>query len=211
MHTLTYLSQPYEQNLSEENLTVQEIVENQEKHIMLIPRSAEDREYIKKLESKIVKDIPDEVVLKKCEEYFTRGYLVGLDGIKIDEDEISEVFERKYCVRKTNEKIDLKKEFDLLFNSENYVMPKPEIEPHSLDQKLNLLCHCHNCGSHFPLKNIKWIDSEKDTDEDSESKYSGIEPMCVNYPTCPSSWSCFDLWLKSEQYSLEDHKNGKYD
>lgn len=233
MHTVSYLSQQYVQSDYEKNLTLQEIVENQEKHIMLVPRSEEDREYIKQLEATIVKDIPDEVLLKKCEEYFTRGHR---GTINVDEDEISAMFNIVYCKRSDS-----------------------KTEPFTIEEKLNLRCHCHNCDSNFPLRNLKWVDSGKksqpllhtnaETLEDlhwslTENKFSdeplnprvieiikkvknnrdadiysgainndyyGIKPMCAKYPVCPSSWSVFDLWLKKEQYSLEDHKKGKYD
>jgi hypothetical protein len=254
MHTVSYLSQPYVKSDSKKRLTLQEIVENQEKHVMLIPRSEEDQSYIEELESSIVKDIPNEVLLQKCESYFTHS------NFKMTESEISNAFERRYCVRKTVEKIDVKKAYDALFNSdESYV--EPEIEPHTCEQKLNLLCHCHNCDSYFPLKNLKWIDidrkpspvlhSDVETLEDLhwnlvdgnfseneqldlkiieiiknavskpesdifypysnlEFKYYGLVPKCTKYPICPSPFSCHDLWLRDEQYSLEDHKKGKY-
>jgi hypothetical protein len=272
MHTVSYLGQPYIKSDYKKQLTLREIVENQEKHMMLIPRSEEDQSYIEELEASIVKDIPDEVILKKCETYFTRKYR---DDIKLDEEKISKIFEQKYCVRKTDEKIDVKKAYDALFDK-NHVEPEPEIEPHTSDQKLNLRCHCHNCNGNFPLRNLKWVDigvksipsffdaetpqdlldwctkdrsnfdavrklmegkkisvemfNTKNTElieiikksksnKDAEiydtlsknDKYYGIRPMCAKYPMCPSSWSVFDLWLKKEQYSLEDHKKGKYD
>ena len=66
MHTVSYLGQSYIKSDYKKPLTLQEIVENQEKHIMLIPRSKEDQAYIEELESSIVKDIPNEVLLQKC-------------------------------------------------------------------------------------------------------------------------------------------------
>jgi hypothetical protein len=47
-------------------VTLQEIVENQEKHILLIPRSEEDQEYLDQLASKIVKNVPDDILIEKC-------------------------------------------------------------------------------------------------------------------------------------------------
>ncbi len=44
-------------------VTLQEIVENQEKHILLIPRSEEDQEYLDQLASKIVKNLPDDILI----------------------------------------------------------------------------------------------------------------------------------------------------
>jgi hypothetical protein len=233
MHTVSYLSQPYIKSDSKKRLTLQEIVENQEKHMMLIPRSEEDQAYIEELESSIVKDIPNEVLLQKCEEYFTHV------NFKLSKEEINLRFNKKY----NNSK-------------------KESTETFTSDEKLNLLCHCHNCNSYFPLRNLKWIDrgekpepvlhSDIETLEDLhwslidgnysenenldqkmveiikkavenpnldifypyddlDSKYYGLEPKCAKYPICPSSWSRFDLWLREEQYSLEDHKKGKYD
>ena len=70
-------------------LSLQEIVENQEKHVMLIPRSEEDQSYIEELESSIVKDIPNEVLLQKCEEYFTRV------NFKLSKEEIIKIIVEK--------------------------------------------------------------------------------------------------------------------
>ena len=204
MHTVSYLGQSYIKSDYKKPLTLQEIVENQEKHIMLIPRSKEDQAYIEELESFVIENIPENILLKKCESYFTDA------DLNMTESEISKAFERRYCAHKTEEKIDLKKSFDALFNSDGpYVEPEIKIEPHTCEQKLNLLCHCHNCNGFFPLRNLKWIDSGES--DDLDSKYYGLEPKCAKYPICPSSWSRFDLWLREEQYSLEDHKKGKYD
>jgi len=258
MHTVSYLGQQYVKSDSKKRLTLQEIVENQETHMMLIPRSKEDQQYIEELESLIVTDIPDEILLKKCESYFTYS------NFKMTESEISNAFERRYCPRKTGEKINavdaVKKAFDALFKSDGTYV-EPEIEHHTCEQKLNLLCHCHNCDSYFPLKNLKWIDinrkpapvlhSDVETLEDLhwnlvdgnfseneqldhkiikiiknavsnpdsdifypysnlEFKYYGLVPRCTKYPICPSPFPWDDLWLRDEQYSLEDHKKGKY-
>ena len=79
MHTVSYLGQPYIKSDYKKPLTLQEIVENQEKHIMLIPRSKEDQAYIEELESFVIKNIPDEVLLKEFEEYYVRHH-TGLSG-----------------------------------------------------------------------------------------------------------------------------------
>jgi hypothetical protein len=186
MHTVSYLGQPYIKSDYKKQLTLQEIVENQEKHIMLIPRSEEDQAYIEELESYVVKNIPDEVVLKEFEEYYVR-HNTGLSGwIRVGEsDSVTEYYSG-----------------DKLKNT-----------PLTSDEKLNLLCHCHNCDSFFPLRNLKWVDHPiiRESDQKPIEYYDSMTPMCAKYPICPSSWSCFDIHVLNEQYSLEDHKKGKYD
>lgn len=149
-----YIGGSYRNNNRKGKMTLQEIVENQEKHILLIPRSYEDQEYLDELSSKIVKNIPNDIIIEKCKSSFS-----GFDDSGLKEEEV-----------------------------------------------LNLVCTCHNCDSAFPLRNIKWVDRS----DDEINKWPSMEPMCAKYPICPSSWSCFDLRITDVQYSIEDHKNGKY-
>lgn len=257
MHTVSYLTQPYINSDYDKQLTLQEIVEQQEKHKLLIPRSKEDQEYIEKLESLVVKDIPENIFLNKCQEYFL-SYHVD----KLTDEELTCAFDRKYAsevnMEKSIKEVGIKKSFDRMLDK-NYV--EPEVKPLTNEQKLNLLCHCHNCDGYFPLRNLKWIDTAEKPEpvlhsdvetledlhwnlvdgdhsensqidhkiveiiktavsnpnsdvfypyDDLEYKYYGLVPVCAKYPICPSPWSNFDLWLKKEQYSLEDHKKGKY-
>lgn len=130
MHTISYLGQQYIKSDYEKPPTLQEIVEDQRKHIMLIPKSKEDQEYIEKLEQSVVKDIPNETLVQKCEEYFTRSQTYDLN---LTREEISKIFDKKYSKDK---------------NSSNFTD----------DEKLNLLCNCHNCDENFPLRNLKWVD-----------------------------------------------------
>jgi len=130
MHTITYLGQQYIKSDYEKPPTLQEIVENQTKHKLLIPRSKEDQEYIEKLEQSVVKDIPNEIFIQKCEEYFTRTQAYDLNLTK---EELSKFFEKKDASDKS---------------SSNFTD----------NEKLNLLCNCHNCGANFPLRNLKWVD-----------------------------------------------------
>ena len=209
MHTVAYLGQQYIKSDYKKPLTLQEIVEDQTKHTMLIPRSKEDYDYVNKLEGLIVKDIPEEVILQKCNAYLN---------------------------------MPSHKEENTLTTTET----------------LNLRCYCHNCDSHFPLRNLKWIDlgekpepvlhSDVETLEDLhwnlvdgeypenakiseiiknainnpnsdiyyplddlEFKYYGLQPMCGKFPTCPSPYSKFDLFVNEDQYNENDHKKGKYD
>ena len=182
MHTVSYLGQQYIKSDYEKPLSLQEIVENQEKHIMLIPRSEEDQSYIEKLESLVVKNIPDEVVLKKFEEYYTHFHKSGQGWMRVGESV-----------------------------TEYYNGDKLKTEPLTSDEKLNLLCSCHNCDSFFPLRNLKWVDIGVNRDSVKNDNEYNITPMCAKYPICPSSWSCFDIHVLNKQYSLEDHKKGKYD
>jgi len=186
MHTVSYLGQPYIKSDYKKPLTLQEIVENQEKHMMLIPRSKEDQAYIEELESFVIKNIPDEVLLKEFEEYYVRHH-TGLSG----------------CIRVG--------ESDSV--TEYYSGDKLKNTPLTSDEKLNLLCNCHNCDSFFPLRNLKWVDHPiiRESDQKPIEYYDSMTPMCAKYPICPSSWSCFDIHVLNKQYSLEDHKNGKYD
>jgi len=185
MHTITYLGQQYIKSDYEKPPTLQEIVENQTKHKLLIPRSKEDQEYIEKLESLVVKNIPDEVVLKEFEEYYIHFNKSGFGSMTMGGSVI-----------------------------EFYNGDKLKTEPLTSDEKLNLLCNCHNCDSFFPLRNLKWVATHLiKWVEDSvkiDNEYN-ITPMCAKYPICPSSWSCFDIHVLNKQYSLEDHKKGKYD
>ena len=185
MHTVSYLSQPYIKSDYKKPLTLQEIIENQEKHIMLIPRSEEDQEYIKKLESLIIKDIPNDIVLEKFEDYYVKHHPTGWGSIRIGKSESVEYF----------------------------YGDKLKTEPLTCDEKLNLMCHCHNCDSFFPLRNLKWVDHPiiRESDQKPVEYYDSMTPMCAKYPICPSSWSCFDIHVLNKQYSLEDHKKGKYD
>ena len=177
MHTVSYLGQQYIKSDYEKPLSLQEIVENQLTHKMLIPRSEEDQSYIEKLESLVVKNIPDEVVLKEFEEYYIHFHKSGCGWMRMGGEEI-----------------------------EFYNGDKLKTEPLTSDEKLNLLCNCHNCGSFFPLRNLKWVEDSVKID----NEYN-ITPMCAKYPICPSSWSCFDIHVLNKQYSLEDHKKGKYE
>ena len=222
MHTVSYLGQPYIKSDYKKPLTLQEIVENQEKHMMLIPRSKEDQEYIDKLGSLVV-NVSDIIKYRRYIEFLYRN--------------------RATFVEK-NEKMPVK-----------------------LNDRLNLLCGCHNCNTAFPLKDLKFIKKKKvnpalydmheynygnfatdihwalvegytdiesntidpetleflkkepkydpnlyDDDSDSgyESEYEKLRPICAKFPICPSSWSEFDLRLMSEPYNLDDAKKRKY-
>ena len=130
MHTVTYLGQQYIKSDYEKPPTLQEIVEDQRKHIMLVPKSKEDQEYIEKLEQSVLKDIPKDIIVQKCEEYFTKSERYDLN---LSKEEISKLFEKTYSKDK----------------NANHLTD---------DEKLNLLCNCHNCDSNFPLRNLKWVD-----------------------------------------------------
>jgi len=171
-------------------LSPQEIVENHETHIMLIPRSEEDQAYIEKLESSVVKNMSDDVILKEFEEYIELHHQHASGQMTIGGSVIEHLYELKTA-------------------------------PLTSDEKLNLLCNCHNCDTFFPLRNLKWVETvtniesyDHNVDGHAENfkndEEYGIIPMCAKYPICPSSWSCFDIQVLNKQYSLADHKNGKY-
>jgi len=220
MHTVSYLDQQYVKSDYKKQPTLKEIVENQTKHKLLIPRSEEDQDYINELNESVVKNVPEHIQIEKCKEFFDRDW-------------------------------------------DSFVEKNPKSDStHSPEEKLNFLCHCHNCESNFPLKNLKWVDLKKklepllysdvetledlhwsltdgeysqneslDTkvvevikkavenpnseifysDDEDYVKYYGLYPMCAKYPICPSPYSGWDLWLKNIQYNKEDHKKGKYD
>jgi hypothetical protein len=187
MHTVSYLGQPYIKSDYKNPLTLQEIVDNQYVHKMLIPRSEEDQAYIEELESYVVKNVPDEVVLKNFfEEYCARNHTSYGGWIRVGESESV---------------------------TEYYTGDKLKNTSLTSDEKLNLLCNCHNCHSFFPLRNLKWVDHPiiRESDQKPVEYYDSMTPMCAKYPICPSSWSFFDIHVLNKQYSLEDHKKGKYD